>query len=113
MMNPLRHPLTAFQFVSHRVLRWTVTPIALMALIPLNVALVFMKAGLTYDIIWILQMLFYIAAFAGWQLQLHGYKNKLLYVPCYFLFMNMNVFRGMSYLYHHKGGGTWEKAKRG
>ena len=113
MMNPLSHPLTAFQFVSHRVLRWTVTPIALMALIPLNVALVFMKAGLTYDIIWILQMLFYIAAFAGWMLQLHGYKNKLLYVPCYFLFMNMNVFRGMSYLYHHKGGGTWEKAKRG
>ena len=113
MMNPFHHPLTAFQFVSHRVLRWTITPFALVALIPLNVALVFLKAGMVYDIIWMLQILFYLAAFCGWQLQQHGRKNKLLYVPCYFLFMNLNVFRGISYLHSHQGGGTWEKAKRG
>ena len=113
MMNPFKNFMVAFQFVSHRVLRWSITPIALMALIPLNVALVIMKAGTVYTIIWILQILFYLTAFSGYLLEQHGHKNKLLYVPYYFLFMNINVFRGMHYLKTHQGGGTWEKAKRG
>ena len=113
MMNPFKNFMAAFQFVSHRVLRWSITPIALMALIPLNVALVMMKAGTVYTIIWILQILFYLTAFSGYLLEQHGHKNKLLYVPYYFLFMNINVFRGMHYLKTHQGGGTWEKAKRG
>ena len=113
MMNPFKNFVVAFQFVSHRVLRWSITPIAMMALIPLNVALVMMKAGTVYTIIWILQILFYLAAFSGYQLEQRGRKNKLLYVPYYFLFMNINVFRGMHYLRTHQGGGTWEKAKRG
>lgn len=113
MMNPFKNFVVAFQFVSHRVLRWSITPIAMMALIPLNVALVMMKAGTVYTIIWILQILFYLAAFSGYLLEQRGRKNKLLYVPYYFLFMNVNVFRGIHYLRTHQGGGTWEKAKRG
>ena len=113
MMNPFRRFTVAFQFVSHRVLRWSITPFALVTLIPLNVLLVFMNAGTVYTLIWILQLLFYVAAFCGYQLEQHGRKNKLLYVPYYFLFMNLNVFRGIPYLYTHRGGGTWEKAKRG
>ena len=113
MMNPFRNFIVAFQFVSHRVLRWTITPIALLALIPLNVLLVFMKAGMLYNIIWLLQIVFYLAAFAGWQLYIRQRKNKLLYIPYYFLFMNLNVFRGMRYLATRKGNGAWEKAKRG
>jgi cellulose synthase/poly-beta-1,6-N-acetylglucosamine synthase-like glycosyltransferase len=113
MMNPFRQPIVAFQFVSHRVLRWSITPFALMALIPLNVALVIMNAGIVYTIIWILQIIFYTAAFCGYLLEQRGRRSKLLYVPYYFLFMNMNVFKGIPYLYSHRGGGTWEKAKRG
>jgi cellulose synthase/poly-beta-1,6-N-acetylglucosamine synthase-like glycosyltransferase len=113
MMNPFNNLTVAFQFVSHRVLRWTVTPIALIALIPLNVSLVMAKAGTIYTIIWILQLLFYLAALGGYLLEQRGSKNKLLYVAYYFLFMNINVFRGMRYLATHQGTGTWEKAKRG
>ena len=80
---------------------------------PLNVALVFLKAGTVYTVIWILQVLFYLAALASWMLEKQGRKNKLLYVPYYFLFMNLNVFRGMKYLSTHKTSGAWEKAKRG
>ena len=104
--------LVAFQLLSHRVLRWTITPIAMMALIPLNVALVMMKAGTVYTVVWILQLLFYLAAFGGYMLEQRGKKNRFLYVPYYFLFMNINVFRGMHYLRTHQGGGAWEKAKR-
>ena len=113
MMNPFRQPVVAFQFISHRVLRWSITPIALLLLIPLNVALVLLKGGTVYTWIWILQILFYLAAFLGYLLEKKGKKNKLLYVPYYFLFMNLNVFRGFSYLRSHKSSGAWEKAKRG
>lgn len=113
LMNPLRHPLTAFQLVSHRVLRWTVAPFALVALIPLNVLLVMMKGGTVYVVIWLLQVLFYLAALGGYLMERRGRKSRLLYVPYYFLFMNLNVFRGISYLKNRSGSGAWEKAKRG
>ncbi len=113
LMNPFRHPKTSFLFVSHRVLRWSITPFALIALIPLNVALVFMKGGIVYDVIWLLQILFYASAFLGYWLSTKGHKSRLLYVPYYFLFMNLNVFRGIAYLRTHKSSGAWEKAKRG
>jgi len=112
LMNPFTHPKVFFQFISHRVLRWSITPVALMALIPLNVALVLMKGGTVYTVIWILQILFYAAAFAGYVLASKGKKSKLLYVPYYFLFMNVNVFLGVRYLMTHSTSGTWEKAKR-
>ena len=99
LMNPLRHPVVAFQFVSHRVLRWTITPVCLFALIPLNTILVLSGEGIIYTIIWILQILFYASALAGMR------------ISKYFVFMNLNVFRGMEYLLNNTSG-TWEKAKR-
>jgi cellulose synthase/poly-beta-1,6-N-acetylglucosamine synthase-like glycosyltransferase len=113
LLNPLRYPLVSFQYISHRVLRWSVTPFALMALIPLNIALVMMKAGTLYTVCWFVQILFYLAALCGYLLEQKGHRSKWLYMPYYFLFMNMNVFAGIPYLYSHRGGGTWEKAKRG
>jgi len=112
LLNPFRQPIVTFQLVSHRVLRWTITPFALIALIPLNILLVILGAGWLYIIILALQMLFYIAALAGHLLAQAGKKNKLLYIPYYFLFMNVNVFRGIHYLFSHKSNGAWEKAKR-
>jgi len=112
MLNPFRNFTVAFQLLSHRVLRWTITPFALLLLIPLNVWLVMLKGGTIYTVIWLLQILFYLMAFAGWRLERSGKKCSLLYAPYYFLFMNINVFRGIHYLRTHQGGGTWEKAKR-
>ncbi|MBR6188924.1 MAG: glycosyltransferase family 2 protein [Prevotella sp.] len=113
LMNPLRYPKVAFQFVSHRVLRWTITPFAMLALIPLNIALVAMGAGTLYTVILVLQLLFYLAALTGWFLARSGHQNKLLNVPSYFLFMNFNVFLGIRYLMTHSKSGAWEKASRG
>jgi len=113
LMNPFCYPKVAFQYVSHRVLRWSLTPFALLLLIPLNVILVFMNAGTIYTVVWILQILFYLSAYLGYVLASKGHKNKLLYIPYYFLFMNMNVFQGISYLRTHKHSGAWEKARRG
>jgi hypothetical protein len=113
LMNPFSHPKVFFQFISHRVLRWSITPFALLALIPLNVIIVALGSATVYTVIAVLQALFYAAAFAGWMMARGGRKNKLLYIPYYFLFMNLNVFLGIRYLMSHRTSGTWEKAKRG
>ena len=112
MLNPFHQPLVTFQYVSHRVLRWSITPVAMVLLLFANIALVVMGAGNFYMVILILQILFYLMALAGWLLNRYGYKNKLLYTAYYFMFMNFNVFRGMAYLRTHGKSGAWEKAKR-
>ena len=112
MLNPFHQPLVTFQYVSHRVLRWSITPIAMVLLLLVNIALVAMGAGTFYTVVLILQVLFYLMALSGWLLNRFGYKNKLLYTAYYFVFMNFNVFRGMSYLRTHGKSGAWEKAKR-
>jgi len=112
MLNPLRQPLVTFQYVSHRVLRWSITPIAMVLLLLINIILVVMGAGTCYTAMLILQVLFYIMALCGWYSNHSGYKNKLLYTAYYFVFMNFNVFRGMAYLKSHGKSGAWEKAKR-
>ena len=114
LMNPLRHPVVAFQFVSHRVLRWTITPFCMVALLLSNILLAIYLPDTMYRIVLALQFLFYAAAVGGWIVVKKGLKNiSLLNVPCYFLFMNINVFRGINYLRTHRHSGTWEKAKRG
>ena len=113
LMNPLKYPVVSFLFISHRVLRWSITPFTMLALIPLNIALVALNAGVIYTVIGILQLIFYAAAALGWLQTKTGRHGGLLYVPYYFLFMNMNVFAGIPYLRSHSKGGIWEKAKRG
>ena len=113
LMNPIKYPIVAFQFISHRVLRWSITPIALFSLIPLNTILVFSKAGTIYTIIWVLQIMFYAAAFGGYLSDTQGRRNRILYVPYYFMFMNINVFRGIRYLFTHKNTRIKKKVRRG
>lgn len=112
MLNPLRQPLVTFQYVSHRVLRWSITPVAMIILFAVNIILVLMGAGLFYSIFLTLQLLFYLIALTGWISSRYGHKNKILYTIYYFVFMNINVFRGMAYLRTHGKSGAWEKAKR-
>jgi cellulose synthase/poly-beta-1,6-N-acetylglucosamine synthase-like glycosyltransferase len=113
LLNFVKYPIISFQYVSHRVLRWSITPVCLFVLLPLNAALVFVDSGLFYTITMSLQVVFYTAASLGKYYSDRQIKSKLFYVPFYFLFMNYNVIQGfIYYLRKSKGDGTWEKAKR-
>ena len=50
--------------------------------------------------------------YRGYYLTTRQIKNKVLFIPYYFLFMNVNVLKGIGYLKRKKGSGAWEKAKR-
>ena len=117
LLNPFRYGILSFQYVSHRVLRWSVTPFLLFLLLPLNALLLLMK-GLAgdsctlYGVLLVLQILFYVLGLWGYYLSTKQIKNKLLFIPYYFLFMNVNVLKGIGYLKKKRGTGVWEKAKR-
>lgn len=111
LLNIFRYHILSFQYISHRVLRWTITPFVLFLLIPLNIILA--CSGMTfYIILLILQVLFYAMAYAGYQSEQKNIRKKVFFIPYYFLFMNVNVIRGFFYLSGNKGNGAWDKAKR-
>ena len=112
LLNMFRYGILSFQYISHRVLRWTLTPVVLFALLPLNLLLACTGHTL-YTVILALQLAFYLMGYLGYKMEQRNLRNKLLFIPYYFLFMNINVIRGYSYLAKHKGTGAWEKAKRG
>lgn len=113
LLNIFKYGLLSWQYVSHRVLRWSLTPVLLFALYPINLVIALLgNHPILYFIIFALQTLFYLCAFLGAVAAKKGLKFKLFYIPYYFLFMNVNVFKGVYYLCNNKGKGTWEKAKR-
>ncbi len=113
LLNFFKYPMLSFQYISHRVLRWTMTPLFLFALLPLNLLLVILGGAAIYSVLFAFQLLFYLLAYFGKRMEDRKLRNKILFVPYYFLFMNINVIKGFLYLIKKKrGDGTWEKAKR-
>lgn len=113
LLNVFKYPLLSFQYISHRVLRWTITPVLLISLFPFNIILVLNEEQIIYKILLSLQILFYLAAYTGKIFERRNIKLSVFLIPYYFMFMNFNVFSGLSYLLKKKrGDGTWEKAKR-
>lgn len=110
--NPFHLGLLRFQYVSHRVLRWSVTPVLLFLLLPLNLLSLCLYPSSLYAVFLGLQVLFYLLGAVGAIQQKKHIKNKILFIPYYFLFMNLNVLKGFVYLRKTKGKGTWEKAQR-
>jgi cellulose synthase/poly-beta-1,6-N-acetylglucosamine synthase-like glycosyltransferase len=116
LLNIFRYGWLSFQYISHRVLRWTVTPVSLLLLFPAGLILA-LNEGITgfglYSTIFWLQVLFYLAALLGWYLENRLIRIKLLFVPYYFFIMNLSVFLGMIRYARSSQTVNWERAKRG
>ena len=114
LLNPLRMPLLTFQYISHRVLRWTVTPFLLILAFILNAAIVLRGGGAVYQALFAAQCGFYALALAGYALSLRKIKVKVAFIPYYFCMMNAAVIAGIGRYFFRKSGQTvlWEKAAR-
>jgi len=110
VMNPFRYGLLAFQYVSHRVLRWAVTPFCLPILLMANILLI--GEHWVYDVILAVQTGFYILALVGAILESYNLKVKVFFVPYYFCFMHYALFLGLRKYWQGNHSGIWEKAKR-
>ena len=112
LLNIFRYGVLSFQYISHRVLRWSVTPVCFFMLLPLNAVLVLRQMGIIYVAFLAGQIIFYLFALAGWAFSNQGIRLKLLYIPYYFLFMNISVFLGLKRILLEKRSFLWEKAVR-
>ncbi|NQV03413.1 MAG: glycosyltransferase family 2 protein [Bacteroidia bacterium] len=117
LLNPFRYGLLSFQYISHRVLRWTLAPIGLLIILICNFFLAkntgFFNFGNIYPWLFWGQLLFYIAALTGWLLEDKNIKVKLLYIPFYFFIMNLAVYLGFFRYIKRQQSVNWERAKRG
>jgi len=115
LLNIFKYGKLSFQYISHRVLRWTITPLCLLLLIPAGWVLAAQEGlfnwGFYATLFW-LQVLFYIAALTGWFLENRSTRVKLLFVPYYFFIMNLSVFLGLHRYLKGNQSVNWERARR-
>lgn len=111
LLNPFRYGIITWQYVSHRVLRWTLAPLALLLLIISNIWLA-VAGPWYYKAILGGQVCFYLLAWAGHLMQNRKVRIKGFFVPYYFAVMNLSVYAGLAR--HLKGSQSvvWEKSKR-
>ena len=112
LFNVFKYPVLSFQFLSHRILRWTLCPLGLVILLFSNILLAWTGAGWFYTVFLGLQSIFYLLAITGWLFANRNIKLKLLYIPYYFLFMNLSVFLGFFRFLQKRQTVLWEKAAR-
>lgn len=112
LFNPFYNPVLTFEYISHRVLRWTITPFFMMFCFLSNVILFLLHEKIIYSIFFIAQLFFYVLAALGWKLEQKQVRIKILFIPFYFCFMNYCVLVGMKRYFSASQSVLWEKAKR-
>ncbi|OOQ61802.1 glycosyltransferase family 2 protein [Mucilaginibacter pedocola] len=112
LLLSFKYPLLSFQYVSHRVLRWTVTPFFLILAFITNLALAFAEMGWVYQLLFAGQVFFYLLAFLGFIMEKRQVRIKALFVPYYFCVMNYAVLAGIIRYFTKKQSAVWEKAQR-
>lgn len=112
LLNGFRFPVVSFQYISHRVLRWTLSPLSLPVLLVTNIILAVYAGGWLFPASLAIQVLGYMAALTGYKLAARNIRISLFYIPFYFLFMNIAVYQGFYRYLTNKQSAVWEKAKR-
>lgn len=115
LLNIFKYGTLSFQYISHRVLRWSLTPLCLILLIPVLTLLAIQEGLFTlslYTVFFWMQVLFYGAALLGWFLENRETRIKLLFVPYYFFIMNLSVVLGFFRYMKKSQSVNWERSKR-
>lgn len=111
LLNIFKYGLLTFQYVSHRVLRWTLAPLALLLLFFTSLYLA-LQGSLLFQFFLFGQLFFYLLAIGGYLLEKRKLKVKVFFVPYYFCIMNYAVFRGFFRYLLGNQSVLWERAKR-
>jgi len=102
------HGLVAWQYVSHRVLRWAVTPFLLPLVYAFNALLIGQRL---YGVLFLAQTVFYVLALIGYGLTHRGIRGGPLHAAFYFCFANAAALAGFWRYVTRRQPVTWEKAR--
>jgi cellulose synthase/poly-beta-1,6-N-acetylglucosamine synthase-like glycosyltransferase len=110
LLNPLYGRLW-FQYLSHRVLRWIVTPFLVPLVFLLN--LVLARHSPFYRLMLAGQVLFYAVGLVGLrQLDRTGRCPRVIYLPAYFIFIHVAELAGFKRWVAGRETGIWDRAQR-
>ena len=112
LLNPLKYGMLSFQYISHRVLRWTLAPISLPLVLVSNIWLAAATGSSLYSIMLTGQVGFYLLAFLGYVMRERKISIKGFFVPYYFVIMNLAVFAGFKRFLLGQQSVIWDKAAR-
>ena len=111
ILNPFRYGWLTFQYISHRVLRWTLAPLSLVFIFFSNLLLASFDSPF-YQFLLAGQCLFYLSALAGHLLESRKLRIKAFFIPYYFIVMNYAAIAGGIRLMKGKQSVLWERSKR-
>lgn len=115
LLNPFKYGVFAWQFLSHKVLRWLWVPFILPVVFILNIAIVIwgdVSYTGVYAVLLILQVIFYLFVVAGWLLENRKIRFKIIFAPYYIFIMNYAVYHGLIRYIKGKQTVNWERARR-
>ena len=111
LLNPFRYGILSFQYISHRVLRWTLAPLFLPIVLIANIWLA-IAGSWFYGLTLLAQIAFYILALLGYLFSEKKVSIKGFFIPYYFTVMNLSVYAGFIRYLKGKQSVVWEKAER-
>jgi len=113
ILSPLlafwKHPRLSFLYVSHRVLRWTLSPLGL--ILALLSSALLLPSDRLFLAFFIAQTAFYAISFLAWRSPAIR-RIKPAKLAYYFTFMNLSVILGFFRFLRGGQSATWEKARR-
>ncbi len=112
LLNIFRYGVLSFQYISHRVFRWTITPFFLIIVLILNIPLAINPINPLYMFLLVGQLTFYILAILGWILEEKHIRIKILFIPYYFCVMNYAILVGIGKYFNGEQSSVWDKARR-
>ena len=116
LLNPIRFGLLSWQYISHKVLRWTIAPFSLLLIFIFNFLIVLKKGSWSqpdfYTMFFYFQVCCYLLSLVGWYLENNKLRFKLLFIPYYFASINYAAMKGFFRFFRGKQSVNWEKSKR-
>jgi len=106
-----KNPKLSFLYISHRVLRWTLSPLCIFLTYITNLVLIINSLNYLYLYLFVLQSIFYFFAICPFIIPGLN-KYKIFKIPNYFLFMNISVLKGFIKFIKGNQSATWEKVQR-
>lgn len=109
LFNPFFNFRLFFQFISHRFLRWTIAPLAMIIILAISIA----EANQPiFSILLLLQIIFYALALTGFLLKNTKLRWPMVFIPFYYCMMNAAVAAGVWVYFRGKHSVLWDKASR-
>lgn len=113
LLNLFKYGTLSFQYISHRVLRWTITPFLLILNFILNLLIVLESSSSNiYSFMLIAQIVFYVMSLFGLIFEKRSIRVKVFFIPYYFCVMNYAILAGIWQYSQKRQSSIWVKAVR-